>query len=112
MSAFDNTNNANTNAIVPADALQRIPHDNTLRHVTKLAISEDKPVRMDYWILSLTKEAVIGVRNNDEKLLVKNAEEYTSNIKSIHKVENDYIVSTENSIYLVSETIPKKRIAD
>ena len=53
----------------------------------------------------------IGVRENQEKLLVKSEEEYTSPITKIFKVDNEYIIITENSIYLVSASIPTKRIS-
>ena len=53
---------------------------------------------------------LIGVRSNDEKLLVRSSEEYTSPISRIFKVSEDYIVITENSIYIVSTEIPTKRI--
>ena len=66
---------------------------------------------MDYWTDSLDKKALIGVRDNNEKLLVKNEEEYTSPVSKIFKVENEYIVMTENSIYIVSTQIPSKKIS-
>ena len=31
----------------------RLPGMNTLTHATKLAIVEDKPIMMDYWVNSL-----------------------------------------------------------
>jgi hypothetical protein len=52
----------------------------------------------------------VGARENKEKLLVKSEEEYTSPIQKIYKVENDFIIMTENSIYLVSAAIPTRRI--
>ena len=48
---------------------------------------------------------------NEEKLLVKSEDEYTSPIAKIYKVETEYIIITENSIYLVSSDIPSKRIS-
>ena len=66
---------------------------------------------MDYWTESLDKTALIGVRDNGEKLLVKNEEEYTSPVAKIFKVETEYIVMTENSIYIVSTQIPSKKIS-
>ena len=66
---------------------------------------------MDYWTDSLDKKALIGVRDNGEKLLVKNEEEYTSPISKIFKVEKEYIVMTENSIYIISTEIPSKKIS-
>ena len=57
------------------------------------------------------KEVLIGVREGGEKLLVKSEEEYTSPVSKIYKVENEYIIITENSIYVVSADIPTKRIS-
>ena len=45
------------------------------------------------------------------KLLVKSEEEYTSPVSKIYKVESEYIIITENSIYVVSADIPTKRIS-
>jgi hypothetical protein len=89
----------------------RLPDATTLQNISKIAISEDKPIMMDYWTASLEKKALIGVRENSEKLLVKSEEEYTSPIQKIFKVGNDFIIMTENSIYVVDNKIPTKRIA-
>lgn len=88
-----------------------LPNNTTLKHVTKLAIVEDKPILFDYWTSSLDKEVIIGVRENEEKLLVKSEDEYTSPISKIYKVEGEYIIVTENSIYVVSAEISTKRIS-
>ena len=89
----------------------KLPHANIWEHACKIGIVEDKPIMLDYWVDSLDKKALIGVRDNGEKLLVKNAEEYTSPIAKIYKVENSYIICTENSIYLASCDIPTKKIS-
>ena len=89
----------------------RLPSGVTLQHCAKLGIVEDKPIMFDYWTSSCDKEVLIGVRESGEKLLVKSEEEYTSPISKIYKVENEYIIITENSIYLVSSDIPTKRIS-
>jgi len=89
----------------------RLPCDTTLRHVAKLGIVEDKPVMYDYWAHSCDKKVLIGVRENGEKLLVKSEDEYTSPISKIYKVDKEYIIITENSIYLVSAEISTKRIS-
>lgn len=88
-----------------------LPHTTTLKHVCKLSIVEDKPILLDYWTSSLDKDIIIGVREGGEKLLVKSEEEYTSPISKIYKVESEYIIVTENSIYLVSAEISTKRIS-
>jgi hypothetical protein len=89
----------------------RLPENNTLQHAAKLAIVEDKPVMMDYWTNSLDKSVLIGVKDNQEKLLVKSEEEYTSPVSKIYKVGKEYIIITENSIYIVDVDIPTKRIS-
>jgi hypothetical protein len=93
------------------EANYRLPGDTTLKHVTKLGIVEDKPIMMDYWASSCDKEVLIGVREGGEKLLVKSEDEYTSPISKIYKVDKEYIIITENSIYLVSADIDTKRIS-
>jgi len=97
--------------IEPPKESYRLPDATTLQNVSKIAISEDKPVMLDYWTASIEKKALIGVRENNEKLLVKSEEEYTSPIQKIFKVGNDFIIMTENSIYIVDNKIPTKRIA-
>ena len=44
------------------------------------------------------------------KILVKSNEEFTSLIQKTYKVQEDFIILTENSIYIVSAKIQKKRI--
>lgn len=92
---------------------QILPTDSTLQHCCKLSIMEDKPIMFDYWNDSLQKKALIGVKNNEEqeKILIKNEDEYTSPISKIYKTEKEYIIITENSIYLVSNEIPTKRVS-
>ena len=82
----------------------------TLQHACKLSIIEDKPIMLDYWIDSLNKNAFIGVKTSGEKLLVKSPEEYTSPITKMYKSENEFIIITNNSIYIVSSNISVKRI--
>jgi hypothetical protein len=89
----------------------RLPNANTLTHATKLSIVEDKPLLFDYWTSSIEKTAIIGVKDDGEKLLVKNESEYTSPVSKIFKVQDEYIVMTENSIYIVDIEIPSKRIS-
>lgn len=88
-----------------------LPSEVTLKHASKLAIVEDKPIMLDYWTASLDKKALIGVKESGEKLLVKSEDEYTSTIAKFYKSGSEYIVITENSIYLVSDTIPSRKIS-
>jgi hypothetical protein len=91
-------------------AQYRVPDEVTFTNVCKIAITEDKPIMMDYWLSSIEKKALIGVRENNEKLLVKSEEEYTSPIQKIFRAGNEFIIMTENSLYIVDNKIPTKRI--
>lgn len=89
----------------------RLPSDITLKHAAKLGIVEDKPIMLDYWSVSLDKKALVGVKETGEKLLVKSEDEYTSPIAKFYKSGTEYIIITENSIYIVSADIPTKKIS-
>ena len=87
-----------------------VPSSATFENAAKIALEEDRPILLDYWEGSVDKTALIGVRENNEKLLVKNPEEYTSPIQKIYRIGDEFIISTENSLYIVSCNIPTKRI--
>lgn len=89
----------------------RLPSDATLKHASKLAIVDDKPVLFDYWTASLDKKALVGAKENGEKLLVKSEDEYTSTIAKFYKSGTEYIIITENSIYIVCSEIPTRKIS-
>ena len=95
----------------PPASTYRLPADVTMKHAAKLAIVEDKPILFDYWSASLEKKALIGVKDNNEKLLVKSEEEYTSSIAKFYKSATEYIIITENSIYIVCSGIPTRKIS-
>lgn len=101
----EKSNETNGGIITPTTAV--------LTAASKLSIVEDKPIMLDYWLDSFNKETpvLIGVKNDDEKLLVKSAEEYTSPISKIYKTGKEYIIVTENSIYIVSQDIPTRKIS-
>jgi|TARA_Y100000992_G_C21106967_1_gene415416 hypothetical protein len=100
---MENTENTNNESY-------RLPETKTLLHASKLAIIEDKPIMMDYWTASIQQKAIIGVKESEEKLLVKSEDEYTSPVSKIYKVGTEYIIMTENSIYIVDVGIASRRI--
>jgi hypothetical protein len=102
---------SDSNSVVTNNSTYRLPSDTSLQHASKLAIVEDKPIMLDYWSASVDKKALVGVRESGEKLLVKSAEEYTSPIAKFYKTGSEYIIITENSIYLVSSDIPTRKIS-
>jgi hypothetical protein len=54
---------------------------------------------------------MIGVKPSSEKLLVKSEDEYTSGILKLFKTGEEYIIITENSIYIVASDIPTRKIS-
>lgn len=105
------TSTSDSHSVTANNSTYRLPSDTSLQHACKLAIVEDKPIMLDYWTASVDKKALIGVRETQEKLLVKSAEEYTSPIAKFYKSGTEYIIITENSIYLVSSDIPTRKIS-
>ena len=92
--------------------VNRFPANATLQHAAKLGVVEDKPIMMDYWKSSVEQTAMLGLREEtQEKLLVKSDEEYTSPIAKIYKSEDEYIIMTENSIYIVDNKIPYRKVS-
>lgn len=82
-----------------------------LLQAAKLAMAQDKPIQLDYYADTVNGKAFMGEDGETkEKMLVKSAEEFTSMIQKVYKVSDDYIVMTENSIYVVSGKIQKRRI--
>lgn len=103
-----------TNATsAPATPAQQeiLPHATTLLHASRLAIQQDRPIQLDYYVESATGKAFMGEDpETKEKMLVKSNDEFTSLIGKIYKVQEDFIILTENSIYIVSGKVQKRRI--
>ncbi len=102
------------NAVAGGNPLP-LPNVTALHTAAKLAQENDKPILLDYYADSVMKKAFIGIdKETNDKILVKSRDEFTSLIKRIvkggAKENDDFLVMTENSIYIVSGTIEKKYI--
>ena len=88
---------------------QAFPSNKTMQHAVRYAMKQDKPIMMDYYQDSFNKKAFFAEeKNTKRKFLIKeNQEEYTSDIISMGKSDNDYIFITENSIYICNSNMPK-----
>ncbi len=74
-------------------------------------MAQDKPIQLDYYADTVSGSAFMGEdAESKEKMLVKSGDEFTSLIQKVYKVGDDYIIMTENSIYIVSGKIQKRRI--
>jgi len=89
-----------------------LPSEKTLLHAARIALEQDKPIMMDYFTPTRNGTAFLGEDvTTKEKSLVKSAEEYTSPIQKVFGTTTEYIIVTENSIYIVAGTIKKKNIS-
>jgi hypothetical protein len=113
MSAPSGPNAPSTSLVSPTTETtnDRIPSTATLVSAAKLAMKYDMAIHHDYFKASTEDKAFLGEDAvTKDKMLVKNSEEYTSHIQKIYKSGDDYIIMTENSIYIVSGDIQKRKI--
>lgn len=97
----------------PAVATNELPMPSAqaLLQAAKLAQQLDRPIQLDYFADTFSGKAVIGEDpDTKDKLLVKSNDEYTSLIQKIYKVGEDYLILTENSIYIISGKVQKRKI--
>ncbi len=104
---------AATPAQAPTTAAQGPePNITTLQHAARLAIQNDRPIMLDYYVDTATGKAFIGEDiDTKEKVLVKSRDEFTSSVQRSFRVGEDIIILTENSLYIISSKIGKKRIS-
>ena len=102
------SNAAATSASKPTDA---IPSVSCLQNASRIAIQQDKPIMLDYYVDTMTDKAFMGEdAETKEKMLVKGSDEFTSLIQKVYKSGDDFIILTENSLYIVSGKIQRRRI--
>ena len=67
----------------------------------KLSIKLQKPTDYYFYVDSL-KGGICIATNDEDKIIYKNNDEHTSPIQNTYKVGNEYLVVTENTIYVIS----------
>jgi hypothetical protein len=82
-----------------------LPCEKTLSQAAKLSIKISKPICFYFYIDSCRGNATI-ITHEGNKIIYKNSEEHTSPIKNTYKVTNEYLVVTENTIYVLSASTP------
>ena len=99
--------------VATAAPVSDLPNEKVLIHAAKIAMEQDKPILLDYYKETRAGgSAFLGEdKETKEKILVKNPEEYTSPVQKMFKAKDDYIIVTENSVYVVSGAIKKKEIS-
>jgi hypothetical protein len=104
---------AGTGATAPAT---NEPSATALVQAARLAMQHDRPIKLDFYADTVSGKAFIGEDGETkEKVLVKAKDEFTSTIGKLYKVGDekvgiDYILMTENSLYIVSGKVTKRKI--
>jgi hypothetical protein len=95
----------------PAPVAEVMPAAATLIQAARLAMKEDKAIQLDYYIDTANTRAFIGEDSDTkDKVLVKSKEEFTSLVQKLYKVGDDLLIVTENSIYIISGKVQKRRV--
>ncbi len=88
-----------------------LPSTQTMLQAAKIAIEQDRAIMLDYFRQTANGTAFLGEDpETKERILVKSKEEFTSLIKKLYKSGDDFIILTENSLYIVSGKIQKRRV--
>ncbi len=85
-----------------------LPSAKTLNGAFRLSIVHGKPV-CSYFYLDSLKGKVCIRHDGDEKIIYKDAEEYTSPLENLFKSDNEYIAITHNTIYVISSRTEVKK---
>ena len=99
MSTNNINNNTNTNNTTKKTL--GLPDAKTLQQSVKLSIQSGKPICFYFYIDSLKGKVCIS-SDGDDKIIYKNDDEHTSPILNTFKCKNEYLVVTENTIYVIS----------
>jgi len=96
---------------VTAPATEILPNSTTLLQASKIAIEQDRAIMLDYFRQTANGTAFLGEDpESKERILVKSKDEFTSLIKKLYKAGDDFIILTENSLYIVSGKIQKRKV--
>jgi hypothetical protein len=100
-----------TATIAALGAAEILPSAQSLLQACKLAIEQDRAIMLDYYRQTASGHAFLGEDpETKERILVKSKEEFTSLIKKLYKVGEDFLILTENSLYIVSGKIQKRKV--
>ena len=78
-----------------------LPSDKTLQQAVKLSIKTSKPICFYFYVDSL-KQKISICSDGEDKIIFKNQEEHTSPILNTYKCGGEFLVVTENTIYVIS----------
>ena len=81
-----------------------LPEDKTLQQAVKLSIKTAKPICFYFYVDSLRKKIII-CSDGENKIIFKDEDEHSSPIQNTYKCGKEFIIVTENTIYIISAGI-------
>jgi len=103
---------SNNSAVAAPPTVSPIPCNEAIMMAARLAFAGKMPIQTDYYYPTATGQAFIGEDvETKERALVKNRDEFTSNIKKMGKAGDDVVIMTENSVYVISGKTVKRRVS-
>jgi hypothetical protein len=78
-----------------------LPTDKTLQQAVKISIKTAKPICFYFYVDSLKGNCSI-CSDGEDKIIFKNSEEHTSPILNTYKCDSEYIIITDNTVYIIS----------
>ena len=88
-----------------------LPSANTMVKAMKLSIKYTKQIDL-YFYLDSTRSDVSLMSDGDTTLIYKNDDEHTSPMLKHFKSDDDLIIMTENTIYILSGKTPVKQVSE
>lgn len=85
--------------------------EDTLNKAFKLSLKFTKPIDT-YFYLDSCRGNVCILNDGEEMVIFKNEDEHTSPVLKIFKSSEQYIIMTENTIYLLSANTPMRNLND
>lgn len=85
--------------------------EDTLNKAFKLSLKFTKPIDT-YFYLDSCRGNVCILNDGEEMVIFKNEDEHTSPVLKIFKSGEQYIIMTENTIYLLSANTPMRNLND
>ena len=111
MSAPASTTQTTTAVVSTTSTPELFPSAQTLLSAAKISIEQDRAIMLDYYRQTAGGTAFLGEDpETKERVLVKSKDEFTSLIKKLYKIGEDFIILTENSLYIVSGKIQKRKV--
>lgn len=75
------------------------------RFVINKSIEKLKPICFYFYKDSLKNKVRLGLDEDDDIVIYKDNDSYSSNIISLYKLKSIYVCETENTLYIVSNKI-------